>query len=564
MKVEELTIQELIKNRIKTPAGLALVKRKMAKKYKIPCPSNIELLKAYHKLIEKERIKKSEKIENLLKTRPIRSLSGIVNISVLTKPYPCPGKCLYCPMEKGIPKSYVSGEPAVERAKRLNYDPYLQVKKRIEMLEGEGHPTDKIELRIVGGTWSYYPKNYQSWFVKKCFDACNEKVSKSPAPERSSVLDQSRTETKFLVRGLKEAQRLNEKAKHRIVGLSVETRPDFITLPEIKRLRKLGVTLVELGVQSIYDNVLKLNLRGHGIKETILATKLLKDAGFKVLYQMMPNLPGSDLKRDEKMFEELFLNPNFQPDLLKIYPCALLKEAPLYKLWKAGKYKPYTERQLINLIKEIKKKIPYYVRIQRITRDIPSQRIVTGPAKISNLRQVVFEEMKKDYNPPKDGSSRYAGSSRVPTTSSRSQSERAPDWQCRCIRCREVRENYNPKEKVFLFREDYEASNGKEIFLSFENRNRTKLYSLLRLRTTSQNKAIVREIHTYGPLVPIAEKNLAPQHRGLGKRLIREAEKIAKEELGLKKIAVIAGIGARDYFRKLKYRLKDTYMIKNL
>jgi len=241
MSVEELTIQELIKIQVKTQAGLALVKRRMAKKYKIPCPANINLLKTYHEMVKNKRVKKLAKIENLLKTRPIRSLSGIVNISVLTKPYPCPGKCLYCPIEKGIPKSYVSGEPAVERAKRLNYDPYSQVKKRIEMLESEGHPADKIELRIVGGTWSFYPKNYQSWFVKKCFDACNEKTGKS----------------------LKEAQRLNEKVKHRIVGLSVETRPDFIDVKEIKRLRELGVTMVELGVQSIYNNILKLNRRGH-------------------------------------------------------------------------------------------------------------------------------------------------------------------------------------------------------------------------------------------------------------------------------------------------------------
>jgi len=545
MKVEELIVQELIKNRAsegsevkkrtkfssptraKTPADLAMIKRKMAKRYKIPCPSNINLLKAYHEMVRNKRTKLSKNLENLLRTRPIRSLSGIVNVSVLTKPYPCPGKCIYCPIEKGIPKSYLSGEPAVERAKRLNYDPYLQVKKRIEMLENEGHPTDKIELRTVGGTWSFYPKKYQTWFVKRCFDACNQKMSKN----------------------LKEAQRLNEKVKHRIVGLSIETRPDFITLPEIKWLRKLGVTMVELGVQSIYDNVLKLNLRGHGIKETILATKLLKDAGFKVCYQMMPNLPGSDLEMDEKMFEELFSNPNFQPDLLKIYPTALLKEAPLYQWWKTGKYKPYTNSQLINLIKSIKKKIPYYVRIQRIARDIPSQRIVAGPAKISNLRQVIAKGSKKE------------------------------GWKCHCIRCREVRKNYDFKEKLYLYRQDYEASGGKEIFLSFENRNRTKLYSLLRLRTTSQNKAIIREIHTYGPLVPIAEKNLAPQHRGLGKKIIREAEKIAKKDynppttsshlpkgkrapFGLNKIAVISAVGTRDYFRKLGYKLRDTYMVK--
>ena len=503
---------EIIKKKVRTSVDLAQTKRKIAKRYKIPCPSNIDLLKIYHELTKKGKIKKSVVLESLLKTRPIRSLSGIVNISVLTKPYPCPGKCLYCPQELGIPKSYVSGEPAVERAKRLEFNPYLQVKKRIEMLKIEGHHTDKIELRIVGGTWSYYPKKYQSWFIERCLEACNEKMSKN----------------------LEEAQRLNEKATHRIVGLSIETRPDFINPSEIKWLRELGVTMVELGIQSIYDDVLKINLRGHKVKEAILATKLLKDAGFKVLYQMMPNLPGSDLKRDEKMFEELFSNPTFQPDLLKIYPCALLKEAPLYQLWRRGKYKPYTRSQLMNLIKSIKKKIPYYARIQRITRDIPSKTIVAGPAKISNLRQILLEKMKIE------------------------------GWQCKCIRCREVKEKYNLKEKVYLFRKNYRASDGKEIFLSFENKNRTKLYSLLRLRITSQNKAVIREIHTYGPLVPIDKKRLAPQHRGLGKKLIKEVEKIAKNEFGLKKIVVISSVGARKYFRELGYKLKDTYMVKSL
>jgi len=518
-----------MKSRLKKRADLDFFKRKISKKYQIPCPSNIELLKAYHKLVKNQRIKSSKKIEGLLKTRPIRSLSGIVNISVLTKPYPCPGKCLYCPIEKGIPKSYVSGEPAVERAKKLKYNPYLQVKKRIEMLKAEGHPTDKIELRIVGGTWSYYPKKYQAWFIKRCFDACNKKGGEN----------------------LKKAQKLNEKAKQKIVGLSIETRPDFITIEEIKRLRNFGVTMIELGVQSIYDDILKLNLRGHGVKETILATKLLKDAGFKVLYQMMPNLPGSNLKRDEKMFKELFKSPDFQPDLLKIYPCALLKEAPLYKLWKVGKYKPYAQRRLINLLKNIKKKFPYYVRVQRIARDIPSQRIIWGGAKVSNLRQILTEQIKRE------------------------------GWHCKCIRCREVRENYNPREKLYLFRQDYNAAGGKEIFLSYENKNQEKLYSLLRLRIPShfqkldkdssrpifpvlRDAAIIREVHTYGELVPIAAKKLAPQHRGLGKKLIKGAEKIAKKEFNLNKMVVISAIGTRNYFQKLGYQLKDTYMIKRI
>lgn len=518
-------IQELIKSRIKTPADFASFKRKAAKKYGIPCPSNFKLLKAYHEMLKSGRIKRLKNIESLLRTRPIRSLSGIVNISALTKSYPCPGKCLYCPLEKGIPKSYVSGEPAVERAKKLNYNPYLQTKKRIEMLELEGHPTDKIELRIVGGTWSYYPKQYQNWFIKECFRACNNENSKLKTRNSKLQLKSQK---------LKTVQKKNEKAKHRIVGLSVETRPDFINPSEIQWLRGLGVTMVELGVQSIYDDVLKLNLRGHGVKETILATKLLKDAGFKVLYQMMPNLPCSNLKRDEKMFEELFQNPDFQPDLLKIYPCALLKEAPLYNFWKQGKYKPYNKKQLTNLIKSIKKEIPYYVRIQRISRDIPSQMIIEGPAKISNLRQILTESIKKE------------------------------GWQCKCIRCREVKDKYSPKEKIFLFRINYNASAGKEIFLSLENKDRTKLYSSLRLRIASNDKAIIREIHTYGQLTPISEQEITPQHRGLGKKLIKEAEKITKKEFLLNAITVISAVGVRGYFRKLGYQLRNTYMVKRL
>ena len=533
MNALESIIKLLLKSWAIAPVDLALIKRKVAKKYKISCPSNIDLLKTYHEMVENKRLKPSKKIEFLLRTRPIRSLSGIVNVSVLTKPYPCPGKCVYCPSQKGTPKSYLNNEPAVMRAILNKYDPYKQVKMRLRALENTGHPTDKVELRIIGGTWSFYPKKYQIWFIKRCFEACN----------RDSVSLQKHD--------LRRTQELNEQAKHRIVGLSVETRPDFINKDEIKGLRTLGATMVELGVQTIYDDILKLNRRGHSVKAVIQATKLLKDAGFKVCYQMMPNLPGSNLKKDEKMFEELFSNPDFQPDLLKIYPCALLRESPLYKWWKQKKYEPYTDGQLINLVKSIKKKIPYYVRIQRITRDIPSQSIVAGPAKISNLRQLIAQDMKKE------------------------------GWKCKCIRCREVKENYNPKEKLYLFRQDYNASGGKEIFLSFENKNRGKLYSLLRLRILTEAKprsAIIRELHTYGQQLPIS-RGLAsvtsPQHKGLGKKLIREAERIAKKEFKLNrahknlcasvnKIAVISGIGVRGYYRQLGYTLENTYMVKRI
>ena len=505
MDILESIIKQLIK--IETRDDLAAVKRLASKKHKILFPGNANLLKVYHELVKNGKIRQSVKIESLLRLKPVRSLSGIVNVSVLTKSYPCPGKCIFCPTQKGVPKSYLDTEPAVMRAILNQYEPQKQVEMRLKALKNIGHPIDKIELRIIGGTWSFYPKIYQTWFVKKCFDACNQKNSKS----------------------LDKAQKLNEKAKYRIIGLSIETRPDFINNKEIKRLRRLGVTWVELGIQSIYDDVLEINQRGHNIKASIQATKLLKDAGFKVCYQMMLNLLGSDLKRDEEMFRELFSNSDFQPDFLKIYPCALLKETSLYRWWKEKKYKPYTDSQLIDLLKAIQKKIPYYVRIQRIIRDIPSKMIVAGPAKISNLAQIT------------------AGC-------------------CKCIRCREVRENYNLKERLYLFRQDYNASEGKEIFLSFENKNQTKLYSLLRLRITSDNRAIIREVHTYGQLHSLkyrgATSVFSPQHKGFGKKLIKEAEKIVKEEFKINKIFVISGIGVRGYYRKLGYRLKNTYMVK--
>ncbi|MFH1820610.1 MAG: tRNA uridine(34) 5-carboxymethylaminomethyl modification radical SAM/GNAT enzyme Elp3 [Candidatus Nealsonbacteria bacterium] len=511
----EAIIKELIKSRAKTQADLARAKRKASEKYGLPFPNNIILLKTYHELVKNKRVKPQEKVRSLLRTRPVRSLSGIVNVSVLTKPYKCPGKCLFCPIQKGAPKSYLSNEPAVMRAILNRYDPYKQTKMRLQALADAGHPTDKVELRIIGGTFSYYPEKYKTWFVKRCFDACNKKNSST----------------------ITKAQIINEKAKHRIIGLSIETRPDFINPKEIKRLRRLGATSVELGVQSIYDDVLKLNRRGHAIRETIKATQLLKDAGFKILYQMMPNLPGSTPKRDEHMFRELFSNQAFQPDWLKIYPCALLKEAPLYEFWQKKKYRPYTNSQLVNLVKSIKKKIPYYVRIQRITRDIPQQSIVSGPAKISNLRQILATQSKTE------------------------------GWLCSCIRCREVKEDYNAKEKLYLFRQEYEASNGKEIFLSFENKKRTKLYSLLRLRLTSQNKAFIREIHTYGQQLSFGQNslnNLSPQHKGLGKKMMKEAERIVKKKFKLNELIVISGVGVRGYYKKIGYHLFDAYMVKRI
>ena len=527
MNFLEEIIQQLIKNKVKTLEDLAKAKRKVSKKYKKSCPDNISLLKTYHEMVKDKRVKSSQILENLLITRPVRSLSGIVNISVLTKPYPCPGQCIFCPLDPNFPKSYLAGEPAAERAKALNFNPYSQTRKRIEMLKDQGHPVDKIEIRIVGGTWSFYPKKYQEWFVKRCFDACNKKASKT----------------------LKQAQKSNEKAKKRIVGLAVETRPDFIDIKEVLRLRKLGVTSVEFGVQNIFNQVLKKCKTGLTAEKIEKATKLLKDGGFKVLYQVMPNLPGSNLKKDFQCFEDIFQDQRFKPDWLKIYPCVVCKSAQLYKIWKKGEYTPYSDKELVQLLIKIKRILPYWIRVARIFRDISAEKIVAG-SKLSNLREVVQEKMKKR------------------------------ELFCKCIRCREIKEDYDPKEKVYFFREDYDASQGKEIFLSYESKNRKHLYSLLRLRIPSQffsqkkhflpvlkKSAIIREIHTYGQLLSLNQSGsleISPQHKGLGKKLIQKAEKIALKEFNLKKIAVISAIGTREYFRKLKYRLKDTYMLKKI
>lgn len=530
MNIDQNIIKKLIEEDIKDPEKLSKLKRRMAKKFRTSCPGNVQLLKVYHELLEKKSIKRSKRIERILRKRPVRSLSGVVVISVFTKPYPCPGKCIFCPIEDGLPKSYLKGEPAAERALKLDFDPFLQVQKRIESLEKQGHPVDKIEIRVIGATFSYYPKKYKILFFANLFAAANNRKKLNTA--LLSDLEKEKTE--------------NEKTRNRIVGISIETRPDFISEKEIILMRKLGITMVELGVQTTSDSILKRCKRGHGTKESIRATELLKDSGFKILYQVMPNLPGSNLKNDFLVLEKIFEDEKYKPDWLKLYPCLVCKGSELYKIWKDGNYKPYSDKELTELLIKIKNILPYWVRMTRLFRDIPSLKIEAG-SKTSNIREVVQKEMGKR------------------------------GFKCRCIRCREVRERYDPKEKILFTREDYNASKGKEIFLSFENRERNKLFAFLRLRIPSQalkkeeyfipvlkNSSIIRELHTYGQQVPIENNEEAPQHKGLGKKLIKEAEKITKTEFRLSKITVISGVGVRDYYRKLGYQLKDEYMIKKI
>lgn len=520
------------------------------------------LYAAYKNLVKQGSIPEIPWLKNLLQKRRIRTLSGIAPIAVLTKPFPCPGKCIYCPTErvpesgktlfekdsgamhikkiqkqykkKGalvMPKSYLSSEPAAMRALLNNFDPWKQVRNRISSLLATGHSPEKCELIVMGGTFSFLPKNYQQWFVKKCLQAMNN----DPSPRKP----------------LKTVQRENETASSRAIGIVLETRPDHINRDEVRRLRTLGCTRVEVGVQTLDDAVSSLTKRGHGKEEVKNATKLLRNAGFKICHHMMPGLPGSTPEGDLAGFRELFSSPDFRPDYLKIYPCVVTPFSELESWHKDGRFSALEDEALIPLLLDIKEITPPWVRISRLIRDIPGTAIVSG-SKTTNLRQYLAKMLE----------------------------ERGA--YCKCIRCREIKEQSFQKKDVVLVRREYDAGDGKEIFLSFEIPEEGKegtLVALLRLRIPSWifgspdkpifrtlwKSALVRELHTYGNVAEIGAKNEAHgQHRGFGKALLQEAERIASEEFGLSKIAVISGIGVKEYYRKQGYEDDSGYMVKRI
>ena len=525
-------VLSLLKADPKNYAEFLYLKKKLSGQHKLPPAPNSELIEAFKKLDKKTlnqfNHKTVEKLRQYLIKRITRTLSGVTPVTVLTKPFFCPGNCVYCPLEPGMPKSYLSNEPAAQRAKALDFDPAKQTKMRIKALEANGHTVDKIELLVLGGSWSAYDNKYQEWFIKKCFDVCNRPSTSLRTGKTSKTL--------------KEAQKINETAKYRIIGMTLETRPDLINEAEVKRLRELGCTRIQMGVQHLDDKILKYVKRGHTVEQTAKATKLLKSAGFKVDYHLMPDLPGSTPAKDLKMFKTVFSDQRFQPDQIKIYPTVVNKFAPLYKWYKSDKYKPYSEKQLLNLLLKIKQAVPYYVRINRLIRDIPKESIEAGN-KITNLRQYLQAELKKQK------------------------------LKCKCMRCRETRESLDDIKKAKLFTEKYQASDGIEYFISYESPKRDKLYSFLRFRINDpglaaalpelKNASLVREVHTYGQLVPVKSKQAKVQHTGFGKRMMKIAEDLTLKH-GLNKVAVISGIGVRGYYRKLGYRLQETYMVKSL
>jgi elongator complex protein 3 len=413
----------------------------------------------------------------------------------------------------------------VLRAEKCDYDAKQQVKLRLKILSEMGHPTDKVELIVMGGTFLAHPEEYQYQFIKDCYDALNGVESST----------------------LEEAKRLNETAKHRCTGLCIETRPDWCGQKEIDRMLDFGTTRVELGVQTLDDRIYQLVRRGHKVADVVKATALLREHGFKVHYHWMPGLPGSTPEEDLELSRRLFDDNSFKPDGLKLYPTMVVAGTELEKWYQAERYQPYDVNTMVNLLAQIKSIVPKYVRISRVLRDIPAKFITAGCK--DSLRGMIRERMR----------------------------EKA--LECKCIRCREyghrAREGWEIGEP-HLVRMDYEASGGREIFLSFEDERET-LFGLLRMRIQAKsvpalrqesngNLALIRELHVFGPEVPLSQqKPEAAQHKGLGKALLREAERIADEEFQAQQILVLSGTGAKEYYRsEFGYSSKGNYMIKKL
>ncbi|MDA4130087.1 MAG: tRNA uridine(34) 5-carboxymethylaminomethyl modification radical SAM/GNAT enzyme Elp3 [Thaumarchaeota archaeon] len=470
-----------------------------------------------------------KKFETRLRRKLIRTVSGIAVVTVITKPFDCPhGTCTFCPggVRFGTPQSYTRNSPAAAFGIARDFDPKTQVLDTLTFLEGNGHDTSKVELILLGGTILAMPKEYQIDFVKSSYDALN-----------SGVPSQT----------LAHSMELNENSKHRCVGLTIETKPDWCKVEEVDTLLSYGTTRVEIGVQSLQEKVLKVVNRGHTLADTVKSIRVSKDSSLKVVAHMMPGLPGSDPDRDREDLLTLFDSEDYRPDMLKIYPTLVVEGTALYQQYKLGRYKPYDLDQLKDLLCTFKSKVPPWVRIMRIQREIPKEEIAVG-TKAGNLRQIILEEMA------------------------------ARNLECHCIRCREIghRKGGGATTPV-LKRIDYGASMGQEIFLSYEEEGTGTLHGFLRLRIPSglehrteireTSSALVRELHVYGPVVPIGEHSATPvqsQHRGLGTSLLMEAERIALEEFSRSKMIVISAVGTKEYYRKRGYRNDGPFVSKPL
>ncbi len=598
--IDEIITLSLERN-ITTKDEFHKTQNEVYKKYKLPeWITGIDILERYNELIKTKNIRDSNDFRKVLRKRWVRSLSGVTVISLLTEFFWCPGKCIYCPTFEWLPKSYIPNEPAVQRAKLNKFDPIMQIHNRLRSLEITGHKIEKNDVRIIGGTWSFYPKKYQEDFIKWIYDAFNtfdemkEQIDENViSGDRFSSFTMKEWYNLNLSKDLEEAKKINETAKYRVIWIAIENRPDWVNIEEIARLRKYGVTRVEIGYQTTIDEINILNKRWHTNKESIYATKLLKDAWFKVVAHMMPNLFWSTPELDKKAFKEVFENPDFRPDELKIYPMVVTDKSELTEIWKKWWFKAYDDETLINLMCDLEEMVPEYVRINRTYRDIPASQILHGST-LSNLRQIVENRMKDKWIKLQD------------------------------IRNREIKDKINDPSRAVLHTFKYEASGWTEYFMTFEDIEDRTIFSLLRLRLPGKSSSIIpasfpvipaeagiykndinsflnneanannnlidsgsspewqynnnlysllpeltwavliREIHTFWDQLSIWEVGSTfGQHIGFGKKLIAEAERIAIEN-SYKKIAVIAWIWVREYYKKRWYELEWEYMVKIL
>jgi elongator complex protein 3 len=536
-----------------------------------------------------------EELLHKLRRKPVRTMSGVTPVTVLTKPFPCPGKCIFCPNDVRMPKSYLADEPGAQRAERNAFDPYLQTYIRLLTYKNLGHSTDKIEIIILGGTWSFYPETYQIWFIKRIFDAMHdfgkdidrrdeviaalqqksmftgEKISNVTIQgatlneSYNQVIQNIYADEMYRSRGLAQtiaegsrarsvvdeyatwdeleaAHKENETAACRSVGLVIETRPDHISEEEVIRVRRLGSTKVQIGFQSLNDTVLDMNKRGHDVAATRRAVKLLRKAGFKIHAHWMPNLYGSSPQDDIADFDQMFGDPDFRPDELKIYPCSLIESAELMQQYEAGEWRPYTHEELLDVLVANFKATPEYCRLTRVIRDIPGTDIVDGN-KVTNFRQLVDNELKK-------------------------QGTRSAD-----IRAREIRKKQVTTDDLHLDSVNYTSSMSDEIFLQYITDDR-EIAGFLRLSLPHADEtplvdeleqcAMIREVHVYGLAVGIGDSvEGRAQHLGLGTKLIEQAVEIAQSR-GYQKLAVISAIGTRDYYRKRGFSDGQLYQIRDI
>ncbi|XP_011799958.1 PREDICTED: elongator complex protein 3 isoform X2 [Colobus angolensis palliatus] len=530
-----LTIGDVIKQLIEAheqgkDIDLNKVKTKTAAKYGLSAqPRLVDIIAAVPSQYRKVLIPK-------LKAKPIRTASGIAVVAVMCKPHRCPhisftgNICVYCP---GGPdsdfeystQSYTGYEPTSMRAIRARYDPFLQTRHRIEQLKQLGHSVDKVEFIVMGGTFMALPEEYRDYFIRNLHDALSGHTSNN----------------------IYEAVKYSERSLTKCIGITIETRPDYCMKRHLSDMLTYGCTRLEIGVQSVYEDVARDTNRGHTVKAVCESFHLAKDSGFKVVAHMMPDLPNVGLERDIEQFTEFFENPAFRPDGLKLYPTLVIRGTGLYELWKSGRYKSYSPSDLVELVARILALVPPWTRVYRVQRDIPMPLVSSG-VEHGNLRELALARMK-DLG-----------------------------IQCRDVRTREVgiqeiHHKVRPYQ-VELVRRDYVANGGWETFLSYEDPDQDILIGLLRLRKCSEETfrfelgggvSIVRELHVYGSVVPVSSRDPTKfQHQGFGMLLMEEAERIAREEHGSGKIAVISGVGTRNYYRKIGYRLQGPYMVKML